>query len=895
MATNFITHKVVKGETLMSIAKKYKDKYYKGYSDTKARNTIAAYNEIPSPYRIHVGQKILIATTVSGSTVKKSKNNSLTPKIKAFGIQSDSENTVFATWKFDKDHTKEYKCIWYYSTGDGVLFVGSETTETHKQSTYSPPSNALSVSFKVKAIAKTHKVTSTKTEKKKVKGKTKTTKKKVTKDVAYWTGKWSKTVTCNFKTSQEPEQPSAPTVELDKYKLTAKVENLADGVNIATNIEFRVVKNNGAKAYKCNTATVTNRSASYTWNVDASGKYKVQCRAIRQVSNHKLYSDWSDFSSETTTIPAAPKQITSIKANSSTEIMVTWSSVANADSYEVQYTTKQTYFDKASEGVSSVTIESGCTAIITGLDSGGEYFFRVRAVNDQGKSGWCPIKSCTVGKKPAAPTTWSTTTTAIVGETVNLYWVHNSQDNSMASKAQLELIVDGEDHSPSVFTYTHSDDEEEKTYSYELDTNDYAEGGKIQWRVRTAGVTGEFGDWSIQRTIDIYAPPTLELHLVDVDDNDIDMISSFPLYVKGITGPESQTPIGFHLSVISTDNYTSEDSTGTEYNVGLGEEIYSKYFDIKTQLIAELTASNIDLENGVTYTVKCIVTMDSGLTAEATADFMVDWEETEYGVDAEIIYNEDSYSCSIRPYCYATPDEYYEITDDGDIEDEETSGEDDDDPGQEITLVEGVSLAVYRREYNGEFVEIASDLTNDNHTFVTDPHPALDYARYRVVATQRSTGAISYADIPEYPIEETPIIIQWNETWGNLVTSDENQEEIPDEATWMGSRVILPYNIDVSDKNDIDVALVEYIGRKRPVSYYGTQLGETASWKVDIPKDDDETLYALRKLAIYTGDVYVREPSGSGYWASISVSFSQTHREMVIPVSIELTRVEGGM
>ena len=43
------------------------------------------------------------------------------------------------------------------------------------------------------------------------------------------------------------------------------------------------------------------------------------------------------------------------------------------------------------------------------------------------------------------------------------------------------------------------------------------------------------------------------------------------------------------------------------------------------------------------------------------------------------------------------------------------------------------------------------------------------------------------------------------------------------------------------------------------------------------------------------GDVYVREPSGSGYWANIKVSFSQAHKEVVIPVTLELTRVEGGV
>lgn len=874
------THKVAKGETLASIAKKYNSKYNYGKTDAAAKKRLAAINDIDSPYRVHVGQ-VLKLDNPSGS-IKKTKNNSLTPKIKQFGIQSDSETTVFATWKFDKAHVKEYKCMWYYATGDGVWFVGSDSSENYPQSTYNPPSNALSVRFKVKAIAKTHKVTTTT----KVKGKTK----KVTKDEEYWTGKWSANQICNFKTSQEPATPSAPTVEMDKYKLTAKCENLDNGVNAATIIQFRVVKNGASSAWKTNNANVKSRAAAYSWNVDAGGKYKVQCRAVRKVSGHTLYSDWSDFSSEEGTMPTAPKGITYLAATSETEITVKWSAVSNVTSYEVQYTTKKAYFDSNPDNVSSKTIESGTTAIISGLDEGGEYFFRVRAKNDKGDSGWTAIKSCKVGQKPAAPTTWSSTTTAIVGEYVTLYWVHNSQDGSKASKADLELLVNGEDQSPEDFTYTYTDDEEEKTYSYRIDTNDYSDGAKIEWRVRTAGVTGVYGDWSVQRTVEIFAPPTLEIHLTDSSENDIDVLTSFPLFVKGIAGPTTQAPIGYHLSVLSTEDYETDDYVGNVKMVSANEEIFSKFYDINTQLIAELSAGNIDLEAGITYQVNCIVTMDSGLTAEASAEFTVDWDEEEYGPDADIFYNEDSYSISIRPYCYTTPDEYYpDAESDQEIEPSNT-----DDDVEEV-LVENVTLAVYRREYNGEFVEIASGLDNTSNIYVTDPHPALNYGRYRVVATSNATGAVSYADIPGYPISESSVIIQWNETWNNLITSEDNPDEVPDEPVWSGSMVILPYNIDVSDKNDLDVELVKYIGRKRPVSYYGTQLGETATWNVEIPKSDEETLYALRRLAIWTGDVYVREPSGSGYWANISVSFSQKHCEVTIPVTIELTRVEGGV
>lgn len=207
------------------------------------------------------------------------------------------------------------------------------------------------------------------------------------------------------------------------------------------------------------------------------------------------------------------------------------------------------------------------------------------------------------------------------------------------------------------------------------------------------------------------------------------------------------------------------------------------------------------------------------------------------------------------------------------------------------TPVEGVLLSVYRREFDGSYTELGRDIDNLRNTHITDPHPALDYARYRIVAETQSTGAISYYDMPGIPIGEKSIIIQWAEDWTSF---DMAGDDLPAAPPWSGSLLKLPYNVDVSDNYGMDVSLVEYVGRKRPVSYYGTQLGETSTWNTTIPKDDEETLYALRRLAIWTGDVYVREPSGTGYWANIGVSFSQKHRDVTIPVTLTIKRVEGG-
>ena len=136
--------------------------------------------------------------------------------------------------------------------------------------------------------------------------------------------------------------------------------------------------------------------------------------------------------------------------------------------------------------------------------------------------------------------------------------------------------------------------------------------------------------------------------------------------------------------------------------------------------------------------------------------------------------------------------------------------------------------------------------------------------------------------------------MQWDETY----TSSYNYrfaEDVAEVSEVAGSMLRLPYNIDTSESYNSDVSLVEYIGRSHPVSYYGTQKGESASWSTEIPKTDRDTLHALRRLAAWQGDVYVREPSGIGYWARVEVSMSIKHLATTIPVSFNITRVEGGV
>lgn len=828
------TYVVKKGDTLSQIAEKYKSTY--GFTSTYTYvKELTKINNLKNPDLIMIGQVIKLKGTADA--VKPTTTSRV--RIDRFGLQSNSDRTMFVTWTWSKSHTKHYEVHWSYYA-DGYWFRKDSTTE-YQYSIYTAPSHAQAVKVLVKPISESRAIGNDT-------------------DCVYWASDWSETKQHTFR-ADTPTKPKAPTVQIENLKLTVTAplalnELKYDGVQI------RIIKDD-SDIYKTQNVPIPKddlylEKVTHSCDIKAGSVYKARCRLYWE----GLYGEWSDLSDNVGTPPSIPEKIEVCRAGSTTSVYLEWTAVNNAETYDIEYATEKRFFD-ISNSVSKIEGIKTNRYEITGLTTGDEYFFRVRAINERGESGWSEINSTAIGKAPTSPTTWTSTTTVKTGEKLFLYWVHNAEDNSRQTFAELEIYINGVKASHTIKNES-EDEDAEKTSSFEIDTTPYVEGVKIQWRVRTAGVTKVYGDWSIQRTVDVYGPPTLELSVTDSTGQLLETLESFPFFISGLAAPKTQIPVGYHLSIVANDTYETTDDSGRSVMVSAGDTIYSKYFSTNESLTVRLSAEYLSLRNNISYTVMCMVHMNSGLIAEASHDFIVKWSEEQYEPNAEIMVDEDTYSVSIKPYCC-----------DGNNE-----------------LLSNIKLAVYRREFDGSLIEIASGLDNTKGTFVTDPHPALDYARYRIVATDINTGAVSYYDMPGHPVGGKEIVIQWNEQWTSFNDTGSDRAE---NSTWSGSMLKLPYNVDVSDSYNPDVALVEYIGRGHPVSYYGTQRGETSSWNAEIEKDDEETLYALRRLASWTGDVYVREPSGSGYWASVRVSFSQKHSGLTIPVTLDVTRVEGGV
>ena len=625
------------------------------------------------------------------------------------------------------------------------------------------------------------------------------------------------------------------------------------------------------------------------------------------------------------------------------------------DKYEIAYTKKPEYFDTSPNDVQKVDVENSNvipTKFIVVPPSEGTWFFRVRGVNSSGNGAWSsPNASASVGQKPEAPTTWSYTSSVKIGDPIVFNWTHNSADGSKQSAARINIKINGVLQDPITLTtektYSYSTDELEDgaTVTWSVQTKgshpEYSDASverearafieptvSVNINSQSSNVittipftfpsgTIQAGDSDVELytelepfipvdsfvvSMSIESIPasmadlnlsaelaeencTLKVRYNNPTENDVVlseavtleikirynllpdpetmnyMVRSYPLSVLIDSGPDSQKLISADFTIKSKETYVVADDTGRWSYVNVGDSIYTKRIDNPdaNEIEFDLTPGDIDLATGVTYSATAVAYMSSGLIATGTFDFDVAFtDDEEFIPDAGVEIDLNTLTATIDPFC-------------------------DDEFGAPIK--KGATLSVYRLNFDGTFTELATDIPLGELQTVIDPHPTLDYARYRIVAKSDKSGKISYYDLPPEPVNVDCIVMQWADEWATL---DEETGDI------IGDMLILPLNVDVSDSNNMDVSLIEYIGRENPVSYYGTQKGYSSNWKCEIRKDDADSVYSIRRLARYAGDVYVREPNGSGYWANVKVQYSINHNTPTIPVSFTVTRVEGG-
>jgi len=773
-----------------------------------------------------------------------------------------SERTAYATIPWTREHTDHASYKWGYaiknSSGAEIWYEDSSESSTYSYQNgafnvpnYSIPNNAVKIRIKAKIIAETYED------------------QHFGDSLEYWQTDFSEWSNPPFDLADlDPPTPSSgPSIDLAANgRLTATV---LDYVTVtADRVEFQILQDNSKVIASGENVRVMLNEFGYAelkYIVPTDGHtYMVRYRGVMGTSK---FGEWSAWSESKSTGPATPKSLISAQAYGVDRVKLTWDRVDSADTYVIEYIDEKELFD-VSGNVKTEETSDNVTMYVTnhfsGDDFGKTWYFRVKAKNNTGSSGWTNVLSCTLARTPSAPTTWSETGVIPLGDIARLFWVHNAEDNSNETQATItyRLSTDPENPIEVVIDDEPSDENvSDMIHTYEIDTSEYETGCMIYWSVKTKGAAPDYSESSVERQIGVYANPTVSFSIESE-------LTALPISFTATAEPPQQTAISWNASITALDEYSTVDNVGNTIHVNAGQVIYSKFMDISGNTIdVSIGAGDVTLENNIRYSISVKVGMDSGLSASSAHEFTVNFSYDVSTPDAEIMLNDDDFSASIRPYAYNNDLNAY-------------------DPA--------IVLSVYRKEYDGRFVAIAKNLANTGYTSVIDPHPSLNSARYRIVATSLNTGHSSYIDLSGASFNVAGMVIQWGDAWSEY-DPDMSGDRVYEEPKWTGSLIHLPYNVDISEEVDPDVALIEYIGRSAPVTYFGTQLGVGGSWSTVIAANDYDTIYALRRLAIYRGNAYIRSSNGIGYWAQVNVSFQKTNREVTIPVTFTVKRVEGGI
>lgn len=662
--------------------------------------------------------------------------------------------------------------------------------------------------------------------------------------------------------------------------------------------------------------------------VAAGGIFRIQAQTRND--SEKFTSEWSDLSGAISSNPFAP---TNLRAEpySSEGIKLDWGDVpgiADTGGYEIQYVKdKELLFDSSTvDGSQTCDISE---FIFQSLEPGYTYFFRVRAKNSDGKySGWSNVVSQILAVKPKPPSTWTLDTVNETGSNKTIYFTHNSADNSKMTAAVISYKINNGSQVDIQFPLP-SIVETTTIFEYDLPISSCIDGDIVLWKVKTKGAHADYSDYSIERTIKVYSEPSITIDMPSE-------VESYPITVELATSPQTQIPLAYSISINSVEGYDRINVFGESEYVAANQELYSKtILSNDKNFTFDLLPNDCKLDNGQSYKISVIAAMNSGFNAETAFIFEVNFDDDiMYTPVGGIEINDEDFSAYISAECYDPEAPYEASVNDTSLEDDyEFDNEifeykvleyglyqfnysngswyldgveinDIEEYGLEISseleendfiyisyerkeiLDDNASMSIYRYEATGEYTEIATGITNN--TLVFDPHPNFGICEYRIVAINDSTGSIGFSDI-QVENNVSSVVIQWDEEY------KKNNDDVFDDSEIFNHTYMLlelPYNIKVSENNNLDSDLVEFIGRKHPVSYYGTQQGSSINISSDIPKDDEEKIKLLRKLSVWPEDVYIREPNGNGYWAKIEASWNIDYSSLIIPVSINTSKVE---
>lgn len=504
---------------------------------------------------------------------------------------------------------------------------------------------------------------------------------------------------------------------------------------------------------------------------------------------------------------------------------------------------------------------------ISGLDTG-MWYFRIRLYKidkDAVTYGtYSDIKSFKLVASPATPVLTITPSIVPPDGNITCYWAFTAIDGDEQIQADIcEVTIDGDN-----ITYgdviAQANDEQFKTLN--VNSLGWDAGSKYYLAVRIVTMSGEqSNNWSVPKPIQVLNTPiasidNTSLEIITVVDDEEQEITHQQLSLTEMPLTVSASGAGESGSV----TYILERSG--DYNLYRPDDNEFTGFDGETIAIVKKSATNAEgesadytvfitlddllgtLDDGAYYNLIAIVQDSYGQTAQTSLNFAVHWDHQAVVPSAEITIDNEAMVAFITPTMPATGYENGDVCD------------------------------IYRLSAD------KPELIIENAEFGTkyvDPYPALgDQGGHRIVYKTANGDYITESNQfawTDYGYDDGDVI----DRFATVIDFGDNQ-------------AIFPYDLSLSSRWSKDFTQTKYLGGSIEGDWNPT-VERTATVRTRVAvKEDSDLIYAMRRLATYSGICHVRTPDGSSFSANIDVSEDREEKKinMVASFSLDIRRVD---
>lgn len=491
---------------------------------------------------------------------------------------------------------------------------------------------------------------------------------------------------------------------------------------------------------------------------------------------------------------------------------------------------------------------------ISGLAVGKRWYVRIRLTSGSGDGktygAYSDIVSIDLSSAPTIPVLTLSDAVITEGGAVTATWSYSSTDGSQQAFAEIAEVL--EDNGETLYVPIAST-QSAMHLTINAEEVGWQSGESHALVVRVVSESGRQSDgWSDPVVVSIADPLTIAITQTSMQEitvtEDEAQRTVTALTVMPLTITVTGAGAGGTTSVIieRADAYQVDRPDETMFRGYEGETIAYLTYSGEGQATIDADALVGSLDDEARYRIIATVQDGLGQSAETTLEFEVHWAHQAIMPTATVVIDEQNYVALITPSA--------------------------EDPG------EGDTCDIYRLSVDKP--ELIYPDAEFGTTYV-DPYPATgEFGGHRIV----------------YKTVNGDYITADNQlAWVDLREAEGDNIDTDYTIIDFGSgRILINRNLDISNTWSKDFEETKYLGGSVQGDWNPAVSRKATVATVAVSILDQETIQAMRRLAMYAGICHVRTSDGSSYAANVDVSDKYEHGNgrNVIAYDLDINRVD---